>query len=72
MIEQREKRKRKEEVVPYSVVQDKCNIKCNACIKLLGCPALIKQDGKTIIDRSLCTGCGVCAQVCPYKAIILG
>jgi indolepyruvate ferredoxin oxidoreductase alpha subunit len=72
MIEQREKRKRKEEVVPYSVDQAKCNVKCNACIKLLGCPALIKEEGKTVIDRSLCTGCGVCAQVCPYKAIILG
>jgi indolepyruvate ferredoxin oxidoreductase alpha subunit len=72
MIEQREKKKRKEEVVPYFVDQDKCNIKCNACIKLLGCPAIIKQDSKTIIDSSLCTGCGVCAQVCPYKAIIRG
>jgi len=70
IIEQREKRKRKEEVIPYSVDQDKCNIKCNACVKLLGCPAIIKQEGKTIIDSSLCTGCGVCAQVCPYKAII--
>jgi len=71
IIDQREKRKRKEEVVPYFVDQDKCNIKCNACIKLLGCPAIIKQEDKTIIDSSLCTGCGVCAQVCPYKAILL-
>jgi indolepyruvate ferredoxin oxidoreductase alpha subunit len=36
----------------------------------LGCPAIIKEDGKTIIDPALCTGCGICAQVCPYKAII--
>jgi indolepyruvate ferredoxin oxidoreductase alpha subunit len=70
MIEQREKRKRKEKVVPYYIDQDKCNIKCNACIELLGCPAIIKEDGKTVIDSSLCTGCGVCAQICPYKAII--
>jgi len=69
MIEQREKRKRKEEVVLYSIDQDKCNIKCDACVKLLGCPAIIKQDAKTVIDSSLCTGCGVCAQICPYKAI---
>jgi indolepyruvate ferredoxin oxidoreductase alpha subunit len=72
IIEQREKRKRKEEVTPYSVDQDKCNIKCDACIKLLGCPAIIKQGVKTVIDSSLCTGCGICAQVCPYKAIALG
>jgi len=70
MIEQREKRKRKEKVIPYYIDQDKCNIKCDACIELLGCPAIIKQDGKTIIDSLLCTGCGICAQICPYKAII--
>ncbi len=70
IIEQREKRKRKEPIIPYCIDQDKCNPKCNACIELLGCPAIIKQDGKTVIDSSLCTGCGVCAQVCPYKAII--
>ena len=70
MIEQREKRKRKEPTIPYFVDQDKCSGKCNACIELLGCPAIIKQDGKTVIDQALCTGCGICAQVCPYRAII--
>jgi len=70
IIDQREKRKRKEPIIPYFVDQDKCSDKCNACIELLGCPAIIKEDGKTIIDQALCTGCGVCAQVCPYKAII--
>jgi indolepyruvate ferredoxin oxidoreductase alpha subunit len=70
MIDQREKRKRKEPIIPYFVDQDKCSGKCNACIELLGCPAIIKEDGKTIIDQALCTGCGICAQVCPYKAII--
>ncbi len=71
IIEQREKKKRKEEVIPYRVDQSKCNEKCNACIELLGCPAIIKEGTKTVIDSSLCTGCGVCAQVCPYKAIVL-
>ncbi len=70
MIEQREKRKRKEPTIPYFVDQDRCQDKCNACIELLGCPAIIKEDGKTVIDQALCTGCGICAQVCPYKAII--
>ena len=70
IIEQREKKKRKEKVIPYRVNQDKCNGKCNACIELLGCPALIKEGTKTVIDGSLCTGCAVCAQVCPYKAIV--
>jgi len=70
IIEQREKRKRKEESIPCRIDQDKCNIKCNACIELLGCPAIIKEGAKTVIDSSLCTGCGICAQVCPYKAIV--
>ncbi len=70
IIEQREKRKKGEEVVPYQVYQDKCNDRCDACITLLGCPAIMKEDGKTIIDSFLCTGCGICAQVCPYKAIM--
>ncbi|GAI21255.1 unnamed protein product, partial [marine sediment metagenome] len=68
IMEQREKRKRGEKTVPYYIDQDKCNVKCDACIKLLGCPAIIKENGKTIIDSSLCTGCGICAQVCPYNA----
>jgi indolepyruvate ferredoxin oxidoreductase alpha subunit len=71
IIEQREKKKRKEAVIPYRVDPDKCNDKCNACIELLGCPAIIKEGTKTVIDSSLCTGCGLCAQVCPYKAIVL-
>jgi indolepyruvate ferredoxin oxidoreductase alpha subunit len=70
MIDQRERRKRKEPTIPYQVDQDKCNEKCHACIELLGCPAIIMEDGKTVIDQTLCTGCGLCAQVCPYKAII--
>jgi len=70
MIEQREKRKRKEPIIPYFVDQDRCNDKCHACIELLGCPAIIMEDGHTIIDQALCTGCGLCAQVCPYKAIV--
>jgi len=71
IIEQRDKKKRREETIPYCVDQDKCNEKCNACIELLGCPAIIKEGAKTVIDSSLCTGCGLCAQVCPYKAIVL-
>jgi indolepyruvate ferredoxin oxidoreductase alpha subunit len=69
MIDQRERRKHKEPTIPYRVDQAKCNDKCHACIELLGCPAIIMEDGLTVIDQTLCTGCGLCAQVCPYKAI---
>ena len=66
MIEQREKRKRKEPTIPYRVDQDKCSGKCNACIELLGCPAIIKEDGQTIVDEALCIGCRTCFFACPF------
>lgn len=49
---------------------EKC-IACGKCIRELGCPALIlDEDGKRAkIDRSLCTGCTLCEQVCPVGAI---
>ena len=53
----------------------KC-IGCRKCINELGCPALnvsqIKNaKGKQLveIDKSLCTGCSLCSQVCPTGAI---
>ena len=70
IIELRDKKKAGEKVVPYHVDPDKCNPKCDACIKLLGCPAIIKQGDKAVIDALLCTGCSLCAQVCPYNAIV--
>ncbi len=49
-------------------INDKC-IQCKKCIKELGCPALVVTDGKVTIDKNLCTGCNLCAQVCPVSAI---
>ncbi len=42
---------------------------CKICINLLGCPALIIEEGKAAVDTTQCPGCGVCAQVCPFDAI---
>lgn len=49
---------------------DKC-IGCGKCIRELGCPAIIlDSDGKKAkIDTSVCTGCTLCEQLCPVKAI---
>jgi len=47
-----------------------CDVGSEKCIMLLACPAIIRDDGKTVIDDSMCDGCTVCAQVCPYNAIV--
>ncbi|EMR73260.1 indolepyruvate ferredoxin oxidoreductase, alpha subunit [Thaumarchaeota archaeon SCGC AB-539-E09] len=57
--------------VPYVVDEDAC-VGCKLCLNQLGCPSLIwsETDRKASIDATLCTGCGVCAQVCPQGAIL--
>jgi indolepyruvate ferredoxin oxidoreductase alpha subunit len=60
--------------VPLEVL-DTCN-GCTLCFRI-GCPAILKSDEldektrrpKALIDAALCTGCEVCAQVCPREAI---
>ncbi len=39
------------------------------CISDLGCPAFFLEGDKVHIDPDICTGCAVCAQVCPEHAI---
>lgn len=57
-------------VKPHKPVKftQKCN-SCRVCIKKLGCPAIIMNEGKVAIDTSLCVGCNLCAQICPRKSI---
>ncbi|HBR02125.1 MAG TPA: indolepyruvate ferredoxin oxidoreductase subunit alpha [Ruminiclostridium sp.] len=42
---------------------------CKLCIKELGCPAMSMENGKAVISPSMCYGCSICAQVCPFDAI---
>lgn len=51
-----------------AVNPDLC-VKCQECIKEIGCPALVLKDIQVTIDPALCTGCGLCAQVCSVHAI---
>ncbi len=60
---------------PLEVLSEPCN-GCGLCFRV-GCPAILKseeldaryQRPKALIDAQLCTGCEVCAQVCPRDAI---
>ena len=47
---------------------DRCT-NCGLCIKKLGCPALMQGGNDVDMDPTLCTGCRLCAQVCPFDAI---
>lgn len=54
----------------YKVLEDQCK-KCGACMKP-GCPAMTRQENKTIrIDDTMCTGCGLCADLCKFGCIEL-
>ncbi len=50
-------------------VSDRCKNHRN-CINELGCPAFYVEQDRVRINSTLCTGCGVCAQVCPENAIL--
>ena len=51
-----------------AVDTDKC-VGCRKCTRELGCPALELDRKKVRIEGPMCTGCGLCAQVCPTSAI---
>lgn len=53
---------------PAVIDPERCT-QCKRCIKSLGCPGIVIRDGKVAIEHTLCTGCGLCAQVCPFQAI---
>ena len=53
---------------PIIADSDKC-AGCKACMKI-GCPAISIVDKKAKIDNTLCTGCGVCAQLCKFDALV--
>ena len=44
-------------------------IGCKKCIREIGCPAIVVKDGQVTIEEGLCTGCGLCSQICPVHAI---
>ncbi len=55
---------------PLSIDRSACRA-CKSCMRI-GCPAISLRDGKPEIDRAQCVGCGVCGQLCAFKAIERG
>jgi indolepyruvate ferredoxin oxidoreductase alpha subunit len=52
---------------PAYRVDESC-INCQKCMKL-GCPALVSGADAVAVNDTLCTGCGLCAQLCPSGAL---
>jgi len=52
---------------PLNINADKCR-GCKKCMSF-GCPAISMHGKKAVIDTTLCVGCGVCSQLCPFEAI---
>ena len=63
---------------PACIDSEKCT-GCKKCITEIGCPAIAFDEtaagqrsgdrGLARVDTALCNGCGLCTQVCPFKAI---
>ncbi|MFZ0448756.1 MAG: indolepyruvate ferredoxin oxidoreductase subunit alpha [Desulfatiglandaceae bacterium] len=54
---------------PFYVSHDKCK-NHRDCISKLACPAMYLEGDQVEINKYLCIGCSVCAQVCPENAIL--
>jgi indolepyruvate ferredoxin oxidoreductase alpha subunit len=65
-----QKRLYKVEVDTKRCLGESCG--CNRlCTRIFKCPGLMwdKEAGKARVDEAICTGCGVCAEICPATAI---
>ncbi len=53
---------------PFAINQEECD-SCSLCVRMLGCPGILVEDGVYTIDPDLCDGCGLCAHICRHAAI---
>ena len=53
---------------PIPQINENCTA-CGSCIREIGCPAMYQTATSVGIDATLCYGCGLCRQVCPFDAI---
>ncbi len=54
---------------PFQVDHNRCK-NHRVCVDQFACPAMYVEEGKVYIDKNLCIGCSVCAQICPERAIV--
>ena len=54
---------------PFTINQQKCK-NHRDCINKLACPAMYLEGDSVQINKNLCIGCSVCAQICPENAIV--
>jgi indolepyruvate ferredoxin oxidoreductase alpha subunit len=67
--------KRQKKLFRIEVDQERClgeACGCNRlCTRIFKCPGLMwdQATGRARIDEAICTGCGVCTEICPASAI---
>jgi indolepyruvate ferredoxin oxidoreductase alpha subunit len=52
----------------YCQVNQEICTKCKTCLRI-GCPAISMKDNVVSMDITMCNGCQVCLQVCPFHSI---
>ena len=59
------------EVIPY-IEADKCRgyEECGLCADSCRLKAIDIEGDEVTVDTTLCSGCGACVEVCPFRAII--
>ncbi len=56
---------------PVEIAAAEC-IDCRACVREIGCPAIVVRAGRVEIAADMCFGCQLCTQICPVGAIKAG
>jgi len=67
-------RMKKENLKPFTVGIEETKCKgeeCEICFSRFRCPALFQEEktGKAKLKEDICSGCGVCVQICPFNSI---
>jgi indolepyruvate ferredoxin oxidoreductase alpha subunit len=72
LVESKEKGRKRVFVEPEKCIGDDCGC-ARFCSRVFNCPGIIwdQEAQKAKIDEVVCTGCGVCATLCPRGAIVV-